>query len=283
MAKFDPIAGRYVYVECHGVTHRTYYEQSGDSGIPLVCLHTAGSDGRQWRHLLCDSDITRDYRVIAFDLPRHGKSNPPAEFFKEEEEYKMTGKFYCDFIVAFCHALELDKPVVIGSSMGGNVCLPLALYHDGEFRALIGLQGHDYTPGWNTDILHHPHIHPENYASFCYGLMAPQSPEENRWETWWHYAQGGPGVFKGDLYFYSVDHDFRELTHKISGNTPLFFLTGEYDYICTPQLAEKTTLKVKNAEHITMHDIGHFPMSEAPEAFKKYLMPVLGKIKNIGR
>ena len=44
--------------------------------------------------------------------------------------------------------------------------------------------------------------------------MAPQSPEDYRWETWWYYAQGGPGVFKGDLHFYSVDHDFRELAAR---------------------------------------------------------------------
>jgi hypothetical protein len=29
--------------------------------------------------------------------------------------------------------------------------------------------------------------------------MAPQSPDEYRWETWWYYSQGGPGIFKGDL------------------------------------------------------------------------------------
>ena len=52
------------------------YEENGQ-GIPLVCLHTAGTDGREYRHQLCDPDITKNFRVIAFDLPRHGKSIPP--------------------------------------------------------------------------------------------------------------------------------------------------------------------------------------------------------------
>ena len=47
----DPIVGRYVYVQCEGKTYRTYYEEHGE-GIPLVCLHTAGTDGRQYRHQL---------------------------------------------------------------------------------------------------------------------------------------------------------------------------------------------------------------------------------------
>jgi hypothetical protein len=35
------------------VPHRLYFEEAG-YGIPLVCLHMAGADGRQFRHLLAD-------------------------------------------------------------------------------------------------------------------------------------------------------------------------------------------------------------------------------------
>ena len=58
--------------------HRVYFEEAGPSdGIPLLCLHTAGSDGRQYRGLLNDPRITKNYRVIVFDMPWHGKSSPP--------------------------------------------------------------------------------------------------------------------------------------------------------------------------------------------------------------
>ena len=39
-----------------------------------LCLHTAGSDGRQFRGLLNDKRVTDNYRVIVFDMPWHGKS-----------------------------------------------------------------------------------------------------------------------------------------------------------------------------------------------------------------
>jgi len=278
MAKFDPIVGRYVYVQCEGKTYRTYFEENGQ-GIPLVCLHTAGTDGREWRHQLCDPDITNNFRVIAFDLPRHGKSIPPGDFYRAEEEYKLTTKFYSEFIMAFCHALELHKPVIMGSSMGGNICLPLALRYDNELTALIAIETCDYSPGWWLDQLSHPHIHGgEACATSVFGLMAPMSPEEYRWETWWYYAQGGPGIFKGDLYFYSVDHDFRDLCQKISGRVPMYMMTGVYDFACTPEMTQETADKIKNAECIIMEGIGHFPMSENPEVFKEYLIPVLKKI-----
>ena len=111
--------------------------------------------------------------------------------------------------------------------------------------------------------------------------MAPQSPDEYRWETWWYYAQGGPGVFKGDLYFYSVDHDFRDLCRKISGRMPIIMMTGVYDFACTPEMTEQTADKIRNAECIIMKGIGHFPMCENPEVFKKYLMPVLDRLVDI--
>ena len=186
-----------------------------------------GTDGRQYRHQLCDPDIAANFRVIAFDMPWHGKSLPPSDFYLKEDEYKLTAKFYSDFIVAFCHALELKKPIIMGQSMGGNVCLSLALRYEHEFLALIALEACDYSPGWWIDPLHHPHIHGgEVVATSVFGLMSPESPDEYRWETWWYYAQGGPGIFKGDLYFYSVDSDFRDQVPKISGKLPIFFLTG---------------------------------------------------------
>ena len=76
MAKFEAATGRYVWLEIQGVEYRVYFEEAGQ-GIPLICQHTAGSDGKQWRHFLTDPDITSRFRVIVPDLPYHGKSLPP--------------------------------------------------------------------------------------------------------------------------------------------------------------------------------------------------------------
>ena len=41
--------------------------------------------------------------------------------------------------------------------------------------------------------------------------MAPQSSNKDRWATWFYYTQGSE-AFRGDLYFYSLDHEWR-FTH----------------------------------------------------------------------
>jgi pimeloyl-ACP methyl ester carboxylesterase len=60
-------------------------------------------------------------------------------------------------------------------------------------------------------------------------------------------------------------------------------MTGVYDFACTPEMTEQTADKIRNAECIIMKEIGHFPMCENPEAFKKYLMPVLDRLIDYAR
>ena len=128
MPDYEPIIGRYFTMNVAGEATRVYFEEAG-SGIPLVCLHTAGSDGRQFRHLMCDPAITDHYRVLAFDMPWHGKSNPPVGW--QDTEYQLTTASYMEAVTTFCDAMALSKPVVMGCSMGGRIVLHLALkYHE---------------------------------------------------------------------------------------------------------------------------------------------------------
>ena len=107
----EAIVGRYVHVGIDGESYRIYFEENG-AGIPLVCLHTAGSDARQWRHLLADEELAKHFRIVAFDMPWHGKSNPPESW--DGEEYRLTTARYTETILAFCRALRLERPVVMG-------------------------------------------------------------------------------------------------------------------------------------------------------------------------
>jgi pimeloyl-ACP methyl ester carboxylesterase len=111
------------------------------------------------------------------------------------------------------------------------------------------------------------------------GLVGPDAPEAERWETLWHYMQGGPGVFKGDLYFYKIDGDIRGRVGTIdTTRCPLFLLSGEYDYSCTPEEMLGVAGSIAGSEATIMKGLGHFPMSENPEVFLKYLLPVLERI-----
>ncbi len=220
-ARFEPIVGRYMHLDLFARPHRIYVEEAGE-GTPLLCLHTAGADGRQYRALMNDARITSRHRVIAFDMPWHGKSSPPAGW--HNEDYQLTSAQYSDMILTVVAALGLDRPILIGCSIG--------------------------------------------------------APEAERWETLWHYMQGGPGVFKGDLYFYKIDGDIRSRVAQIdTSRCPLYLLSGEYDYSCTPEETLAVAASIQGSEAIIMKGLGHFPMSENPQEFLTYLLPVLAKLE----
>jgi pimeloyl-ACP methyl ester carboxylesterase len=277
----EPIVGRYMRVSVMGEDCRVYFEEAGQ-GIPLVCLHTAGADSRQFRHLMGDEAVTGNFRVIAFDLPWHGKSYPPAGW--EKREYRLTTELYVATIRAFCAALGLKRPVAMGCSIGGRIILQLAHAHGPEFRALIGIESADFQQPWyDTSWLHRSDVHGgEVCAALVSGLIAPQSPGEHRHETLWQYMQGGPGVFKGDLYFYRVDADLRGRLDGINTAVcPLYLLTGEYDFSCQPEDTLRTASSIPGAKVTIMKKVGHFPMSENPAQFRKYIMPVLEEIRQL--
>lgn len=278
MPHFDAAVGRYVHLTVDGVEYRVYFEETG-RGIPMLLQHTAGADGRQWRHLLEEGEFQRDFRMIAYDLPYHGKSVPPTGVEWWRREYRLTKDFLMKFVVALGHELGLERPVYMGSSIGGHLATDLALHFPDEFRAIIGLEAANTTPGGFDDQWAHPRISNEYKASVMYGLMSPTSPEKYRRETAWVYSQGAPPVFKGDLYYYSVDHDLTHTAEKIDAvRTPLYLLTGEYDWASTPAMSEELARRIKGARYQTMEQLGHFPMSEDPVRFRWYIAPVLQEI-----
>lgn len=278
--RFDSAVGRYVYLTIEGVEYRVYFEEAG-TGIPLLLQHTAGADARQWRHLLEDAEIQRHFRMIAYDLPYHARSLPPAGVEWWTREYRLTREFLMQVPVTLARALGLDRPVFMGCSIGGHLAADLACFHPGVFRAAIALEGALATPARrDLSYLHHPRISHEYRAGLMHGITAPRSPEACRRETAWIYSQGAPGVFRGDLHYYNVEHDLAGLAPSIdTRKTSLHVLTGEYDWSSTPAMGQALAAEVPGATFQAMPGLGHFPMCEDPARFRQHLLPVLEAIR----
>jgi pimeloyl-ACP methyl ester carboxylesterase len=277
MPTFEPIIGRYFQLEFEGLSHRIYCEEAGQ-GQPIVCLHTAGSDSRQYRHMLCDREVTDNHRVIAFDLPWHGRSLPPENWWKSE--YLLTTERYVGWVMGVIEALELEQPIVVGCSMAGSLVLELARRHADRLGGVVGLSGANKVQGRFNDWPLHPDVNAQQVVpTWVSGLMAPHSPETARREVWWTYSQGGPGIYRGDTYFYSEQLDLRGHEHEIdTAKCPVHLYTGEYDYACTPEETEATIAAIPGAKGGRMTGIGHFPVTENYPRFREYLLPALAEI-----
>jgi pimeloyl-ACP methyl ester carboxylesterase len=102
------------------------YLESG-SGSPLLLIHGLGHSSSAW--LRSFPRLEGRYRVIAPDLPGHGRSTaPPASY---------DPPHFARFITAFVSALGLGAADAAGNSLGGLALLLAALDHPHTFRRLI--------------------------------------------------------------------------------------------------------------------------------------------------
>lgn len=274
----EGITGRYVNVEIEGRTQRIYFEEAG-TGRPVLCLHTAGADTRQWRHLLNDTEVTSEHRLIAFDMPWHGKSLPPAGF--EQEEYLLTTDTYIATVLAVCEALALDRPILAGCSMGGRIALQLAARRADRFSGFIAIEASDFQAAWyDIDWFDRPDAHGGQMgAALVSANISPYAPDVERWNTLWMFMSSGPGVFRGDLSFYTKDASLAEQLSSITTKqTPVHILVGAYDLTCTPEDAKRTADAIPGASLTVMDQLGHFPMSEHPEGFRPFFIDALGRM-----
>jgi len=272
------VTGGYVPVTIGGVTYQIYYETAG-TGRDVLCMHTAGADCRQFHGLMADDRIVANHRLIAFDLPWHGKSPPPEGAVAGS--WRLNTDLYVEIIMGFVAAAGLDRPIALGASMSGEICLELAYRHPEAFTGIVACEACDKINQRQTVWAAHPHVNQAMFVpEWIRALCAPQSPAEYTEQITWQYGQGGPQVFFGDIAFYSGDWDARERVGRIDTNRcRLFMLTGEYDYSCTVELSEATAAKIPGARFQAMPGIGHFPFAENPRLFADYLLPILRELR----
>jgi 3-oxoadipate enol-lactonase len=107
------------------------YEDRGH-GRPVVFLHPGGFSGAVW-----DEQLTRfagHHRCVRYDARGHGDSSEPPSGFSHHEDLRRL-----------LDALEVDRAVLVGSSLGSRTAVDFALLHphrvDGLLLASPGLSG----------------------------------------------------------------------------------------------------------------------------------------------
>lgn len=271
------IHGRYAQLETGGEPHDVYYEEAG-AGPALLMLHTAGADSRQYQALLADVAIAREWRLLAFDLPCHGRSFPPSSW--TGGEYRLDQATYAGWVAAFIEQVVGGPVVLLGCSMGAAMALVLAAERPDLVQGVVALEPPLRSLGRRNAFLHHAAVNAGLHnPAYVRGLMSPTSPEEWRRRAAWIYAQGGPGIYSGDLVFYSEEFDGAAIAPRIDGRRiPVRLLTGEYDYSAAPEDGEALARLIPGSVFRRMAGLGHFPMCEHPDLFRTHLLPVLGDI-----
>lgn len=282
-AETDVAVGRYVRFEVDGVRHRVYYEEAG-RGVPLLLQHTAGADSRQWRNVLADPELQQRYRMIAYDLPFHGRSLPPVLGSRWwEEPYEPGRELIMKWVVAFKQALNLDRPLIMGVSVGGQLAADIIAHHGEEFGGAVAMNGtyhNDSLTFFDNSPFDDPRIGREFFSSLMYEATSPLAPEALRRENQWIYSSNGPGVYKGDNLYYSTEHDLRVDGHLIdTARTPLYAVVGEFDPVNgVPGGPQEIPDNIPGARFAVLPELSHFAMSDDPVRFNAAIKPILDQV-----
>lgn len=118
-----------------GVTGIRYW-MAGPVGAPWVVL----THGATLDHTMFEDQVpalTDRFRVLAWDVPGHGLSQPLAP--------DVTFRGLVEDLVALLDHLGVTAPVLIGQSMGGNIAQELVFLHPDRARALVLIDCTDNT------------------------------------------------------------------------------------------------------------------------------------------
>lgn len=113
------------FLEVNGV--RLHYVERGSGPVTLVLVHGLAGNARHFTYRVFDA-LARDHHVIAIDRPGSGYSARLAGDSGPRAQAAL--------IAAFIEAKTLDRPIVVGHSLGGAVALALAVAHPHLVRAL---------------------------------------------------------------------------------------------------------------------------------------------------
>ncbi|MBI5082311.1 MAG: alpha/beta hydrolase [Chloroflexi bacterium] len=102
-----------------------FFTDSKANTIPIILIHGAGGSHLHWPPQLRHA---KDLRVIAVDLPGHGKTGGAGCESLEE---------YAKAIIELMNELKIEKAIIGGHSMGGGIAQLLALDYAERVAGLV--------------------------------------------------------------------------------------------------------------------------------------------------
>ncbi len=98
---------------------RMAYHELGSGDPAIIFIH--GGFGSREGFGLQEKYFSPNHRCVAVDLRGHGESDKPDEIY--------TMAQHGDDVAALIRQLELNRPVLVGQSMGGQVIISAAARH----------------------------------------------------------------------------------------------------------------------------------------------------------
>jgi pimeloyl-ACP methyl ester carboxylesterase len=248
-------------IEIEGL--RIAYRQAGQ-GAPLVLLHGIFDDSRMWRPQL--DGLSDEFTVVAWDAPGCGQSSDPPETFSLSD--------LADVLNGFIAALGLERPHVLGLSLGSMFALELYRRHPAVPRSLALASAY---AGWAGSLS--PAMVEQRKQRTLREIDTPP----NQWIPDWipelltsHAPAGATDEVIAVMSEFHpagtrtmvnmlADVDLRDMLPLIA--VPTMLLYGSADTRSPLTVAEDLHTRIPRSQLVVMPGIGHLSNLDAPDLF----------------
>jgi pimeloyl-ACP methyl ester carboxylesterase len=270
-----------ITVTVNGLETFVYREGSGP---PLVMLHGMAATSDCWTYAF--EKLKVSYTTIAPDLPGHGRSSGGA--------YPYGLNFYLRWLVVLLETLEVDKPILMGASMGGAVSLAYTVAHLERVERLIlvdalgigtrlSLAGRMifqlpyFIAGMLTrraDPYLFRYLQPWSFrdpwgpAGKIIARMANVNRRQGIWPLW-----AGTRFILTDFLLPGKRDLFNRRLNEIT--QPTLITWGRHDAMLPVSNALAGAERIPNARLRVFENSAHAPMLEEPEAFNRAVLEFL--------
>ncbi len=241
-----------------------------DDALPIVLIHGTSASLHTWEGWVHALKTQR--RVISFDLPGFGLTGPFAGDYPRDN---YSGDAYARFVLDLLDALKVDRAVIGGNSLGGEVAWRTAYLAPARVAALVLVDAAG------------PAFVPEDVPL---GFRLVRVPVLNRLSEWLlprdlvaqsvASVYGDPSKITSDL----VDRYFeitlregnrRALRLRVQGlvsgvdaeriptlKQPTLILWGGRDRLIPPAIAQQFKAQIAGSQLVVFDELGHVPQEE---------------------
>ena len=239
---------------------RIHYRAWGDPALPgLVLVHGGAAHSGWWDHV---APQLTGHRVVALDLSGHGDSGHRSGYDVQH---------WADEVVAVAAAAGLDRPVVVGHSMGGWVAVSTGVTHPDAVSAVAYVDSplNDQPPEEERvrERRNPTRVYPtldDGVARFrtlpAQDVVLPYVREHVARESL--RAVEGGWTWKFDPEFFGNRPRLRDLLPQLRRPAALF--RCEHGLVDPAMAAEMARLVPAGLPVVDLPDAGHHPMLDQP-------------------
>ncbi|KII00263.1 alpha/beta hydrolase [Streptomonospora alba] len=252
-------------------TSRIVYDRWG-TGEPVLMLHGLGHHRRAWQPLV--ADLAPYYQVVAPDLPGFGDSPAPAPDAPYEPRSVYDVGFLVDAVLELCADLGLDRPHVVGNSLGGAVALEMAAR--GRAASVTALSPIGFGSAARTAGARVLALGARGAARIPPALVraaAHTAPARALAQRILRADPGSPAardiafdtsvIAPGSPFVRMVPHVAR-YTFAGTVECPVTVAWGERDRLLPPAGARRALHRIPHARRVALAGCGHIPMADDP-------------------